>query len=47
MQGNFRKCKEMSENAKKCEKMRENMRVQGNIIDCYKTLQSAREMLKG
>jgi hypothetical protein len=41
-----RKCKEMLENAKKCEKMQENMCVQGNIINCYKTLQTAREMLK-
>ena len=27
-------------------KMQENMCVQGNIINCYKTLQNAREMLK-
>jgi uncharacterized protein YktA (UPF0223 family) len=43
---NARKCKKMSENAKKCEKMQENTYVQGNIINCYKTLQTAREMLK-
>jgi hypothetical protein len=36
----------MLENAKKCEKMQENMRVQGNIINGYKRLQTAREMLK-
>jgi hypothetical protein len=27
--------------------MQENMCVQGNIINCCKTLQTAREMLKG
>jgi uncharacterized protein YpiB (UPF0302 family) len=47
MQGNVRECKEMLEYAKKCEKMQENMHVQGNIINCCKTLQTAREMLKG
>ena len=46
MQGNVRECKEMLENAKKCEKIQENMCVQGNIINCYKTLQTAMEMLK-
>jgi hypothetical protein len=46
MQGNVRECKEMLENAKKCEKMQQNMRVQGNIINFYETLQTAREMLK-
>jgi hypothetical protein len=46
MQGNVRECKEMLENAKKCEKMQENMCVKENIINCYKTLQNAREMLK-
>jgi hypothetical protein len=43
---NVRKCKEMLENAKKFEKMQENICVQGSIINCYKTLQTAREMLK-
>jgi hypothetical protein len=47
MQGNVREREEMLKNAKKCEKMQENMCVQGNIINCYKTLQTAREMLKG
>jgi hypothetical protein len=46
MQGNVREYKEMLENAKKCEKMQENMCVRGNIINCCKTLQTAREMLK-
>jgi hypothetical protein len=46
MQGNVRECKEMLENAKKCEKRQDNMCVQGNILNCYKTLQTAREMLK-
>jgi hypothetical protein len=26
--------------------MQKNMRIQGNIIDCYEALQTAREMLK-
>ena len=46
MQGNVRECKAMLEDAKKCEKMKEIMCVQGNIINFYKTLQTAREMLK-
>ena len=46
MQGTVRECKEMLENAKNCQKMQENMCIQGNIINCYKTLQTAREMLK-
>jgi uncharacterized protein YkvS len=46
LQGNVRECKEMLENAKKCEKMQENRCVKGTIMNCYKTLQTSREMLK-